>query len=329
MSEPAHIRLFQPSDQEYDAVARVAAHFPAEQLADFEYAHANELRDFDASFEGTGHTLRRYVAEADGAIVGYTQLFQIPWLAELGRFWTSVRVDPAYGRRGIGGLLYTRLLADLQALDAATAWIGVHETAPAIAAAVERRGFRELLRSWPFSLDTRGFDVTRFQPTLDRVAARGITIVTLADERARDPQCLPRLYELHTAITREIPLPGHPHPQPGLAWFERSISSAPRALPEAFFIAKDGQRYAGESYMQRIEGLPGQLSHKATGVHRDYRGYGIAMALKLATIAYARRHGYTHIWTGVESNNPSMLAINARLGFVQGQGLILFEKQLR
>jgi hypothetical protein len=36
----------------------------------------------------------------------------------------------------------------------------------------------------------------------------------------------------------------------------------------------------------------------------------------------------TEIATAVESNNPGMLAINARLGFVQGPGLGLFEKRL-
>jgi mycothiol synthase len=329
MSEPAHIRPFKPSDQEYAAVARVAASPPGEQLADFEYDDTDELREFDASFEGSGYLLRRYIAEEGGKIVAYAQLFQIPWLREPGRFWLSLRVDPAYRRRGIGGRLYEHLLADLRALGAATAWIGAHESAPEIAASLERRGFREMLRSWPFTLDTRGFDMARFQQAMDRVAARGIAITTLAEERTRDPECLPKLYELYTTITREIPLPGHPHPAPGLDWFERYCYSGPLALPDACFIAKDGVRYAGESAMQRIEGVPGELDQKTTGVHSDYRGYGIAVALKLATIAYAQQHGYTRIWTAVESNNPSMLAINAKLGFVQAPGLIVFEKQFK
>jgi GNAT superfamily N-acetyltransferase len=328
MSEAVHIRLFEPSDQEYAAVAHVAALFPGEQLSDFEYADVADLRDFDASFEGSGHLLRRYVAEVGGAIAGYAQLFNMPWQREPGYFWLTLRVDPAYGRRGIGGQLYDRVSADLRGLGATTAWIGAHESAPAIVAGLERRGFRELLRSWPFALDTRDFDLARFQPALDRVAQRGITITTLPAERARDPDAMPKLYELHAAITREIPLPGHPHPAPGLAWFERYVYGSPLALPDAYFIARDGERYVGESCMQRSQGAPGELSQKSTGVHAGYRGYGIAMALKLATIAYAQQHGYTHIWTAVESNNPSMLAINARLGFVQGPGLIVFEKRI-
>lgn len=62
--------------------------------------------------------------------------------------------------------------------------------------------------------------------------------------------------------------------------------------------------------MQRIDGEGDALAQKVTGVLPAYRGSGIALALKLATIAYAQERGYSRIWTGVESNNPSMLEIN-------------------
>jgi len=90
----------------------------------------------------------------------------------------------------------------------------------------------------------------------------------------------------------------------------------------------DGQRYVAESYLHASPAEPGVLRQVITGVRREYRGRGLALALKLETIAFAQCHGYTEIRTGVESNNPGMLAINARLGFMRGPGLILFEKQL-
>src|SRR5438093_7467293 len=78
MDVAVHIRPFEVTDREYDAVAHIAAHFPADQLGDFEHQRGAELRAFDESFEGSGHALKRYVAETDGAIVGYAQLFHIP-----------------------------------------------------------------------------------------------------------------------------------------------------------------------------------------------------------------------------------------------------------
>jgi mycothiol synthase len=325
----ASIRPFEPSDDEYAAVAGVAAQFSNDELVDYEYARADDLRAFDESFAGTGHVLRRSVAVIDGAIVGYAQLFHIPWLRESGRFWMEIRVAPPRQRQGIGGRLYRHALEELRQLGVVAIRLEVHESQPALASHVERLGFRELFRSWEFSLDTHDFDLSRFQPAADRVAGRGITITTLAQEREGGADWLPRLYELHSAITREIPLPGHPHPAPGLAWFDRYACGLPLSMPDAYFIAMDGARYVGESCLHRIDGAPGELEQKTTGVLSAYRGYGIAVALKLRTIAYARQQGYARIWTGVESNNPSMLAINAKLGFVQGLGVIVFEKRLQ
>src|SRR5205085_2500645 len=86
--------------------------------------------------------------------------------------------------------------------------------------------------------------------------------------------------------------------------------------------------YVGMSYLHRDPDEPGRLLQRITAIHAEYRGRGIALALKLKTIAYAQQHGFHEIRTAVESNNPSMLAINAKLGFVQGPGLVLFEKRL-
>jgi ribosomal protein S18 acetylase RimI-like enzyme len=324
-----HIRPFEPSDGEYEAVARVAAAYGPDMLGDYEYAKAERVRALDQSFAGGEYLLRRYVAEVGGSIAGYTQLFHIPWLREPGRYWSAIRVHPAQGRRGIGGQLYNRLLAELRQLGATATWSEVHELMPETVARVERLGFRELFRSWPFSLDTNGFDIERLRPALSRTAGRGITIATLAQELERDPESLSKLYDLHVAITREIPIPGQPHPAPGLGWFERYALGTPLSLPDAYFIAKDGERYVGESFLRRVERAPAELSVGATGIHGQYRGYGIAVALKIQTIAYAIQHGYTRIWTGVESNNPGMLAINAKLGFMQGPGVIVFEKEMR
>jgi RimJ/RimL family protein N-acetyltransferase len=65
-----------------------------------------------------------------------------------------------------------------------------------------------------------------------------------------------------------------------------------------------------------------------TGVDPAFRGRGVAVALKLRTIEFAQRNGYERISTWVESNNPSMLAVNEKLGFVRGGGYIVLEKRI-
>jgi mycothiol synthase len=52
-----------------------------------------------------------------------------------------------------------------------------------------------------------------------------------------------------------------------------------------------------------------------TGVDRLYRGRGIARALKLRTVEWAREHGVEAIVTGNDVDNKPMLGINIELGY--------------
>jgi len=65
-----------------------------------------------------------------------------------------------------------------------------------------------------------------------------------------------------------------------------------------------------------------------TGMLREYRRRGVAMALKVLTIEYAQRCGFTQISTWVESTNTGMLAINERLGFTRRPGMVVYRQDL-
>ena len=59
-----------------------------------------------------------------------------------------------------------------------------------------------------------------------------------------------------------------------------------------------------------------------TGVHRDYRGKGLALAVKLKAIDYAKQKGAKFIRTHNDSNNMPMLNVNQKLGYEKMPGLI-------
>jgi len=82
----------------------------------------------------------------------------------------------------------------------------------------------------------------------------------------------------------------------------------------------------GLSYLHRRPEQPEVLSQNLTGVLREYRGRGIAMALKLQTVRYAREHGYREIRTGNDARNRPMLRINEAMEFVKQPAWITFEK---
>jgi GNAT superfamily N-acetyltransferase len=52
-----------------------------------------------------------------------------------------------------------------------------------------------------------------------------------------------------------------------------------------------------------------------TGTLREYRGRGLARAVKLASTHWAAANGITQIATANDETNAAMLAVNERLGF--------------
>ena len=124
-----------------------------------------------------------------------------------------------------------------------------------------------------------------------------------------------------------MPRPGEYDPIP-FEQLDAFMFNNPRLLPEAYIIAKHGPEYVGISYVFKNEKEPQVLSQGDTGVRRDYRGQGIAVALKLKVIEFARQHGYNMVRTRNASTNMPMLAVNTKLGFKRKIGWIQMEKNL-
>jgi predicted GNAT superfamily acetyltransferase len=103
---------------------------------------------------------------------------------------------------------------------------------------------------------------------------------------------------------------------------------SPNLFPEGYMIAKDGDKYVGMSTVWKAQKDPKGLYQGLTGVVRDYRGQGIAVALKLKVIEFARNHKYEKLKTWNDSTNAPMLGINVKLGFKREVGWITLEKNL-
>lgn len=321
------IHSFEPGAAGYAALAAIGASTPAQYALDYEFRDADDWRALDAAFAQAGRPLVRYVAvDRDGRPVGYGYYFEIGWAPPPRRYWCVVRVLPEQQRRGLGGRLYQQLLADLRGLGAGAMLLELDDTLATLRPALERRGFRDLLHSWAFTLDLGTCEPARFATAYHRLG--DLTIAPLAGEIARGADWLPPLHRLFTQVAGDVPIPIHPIAAPPPAWLEHQAVGLPESLPEAFFVVRDGQRYVGMSYLHADLATPGRLYQRITAIDPAYRGRGIALALKLKTIEYGRAHGYSHIRTAVESNNPSMLAINRKLGFEQREGLALLERAL-
>jgi GNAT superfamily N-acetyltransferase len=128
-------------------------------------------------------------------------------------------------------------------------------------------------------------------------------------------------------MARDVPRPDEFTPLPFEHWAKIHFGDQ-NLLPEGYFIARQGGAIAGVSQLWLHSGHADVLNTGLTATRRDYRRLGIALALKLRAIEFARQRGAREIRTGNESNNRPMLSINEALGFVKQPAWVNFVKSI-
>jgi GNAT superfamily N-acetyltransferase len=274
-----------------------------------------------------GFLFQRFVLEENGRFVGGAATGQPPGAFEPGKYWLNLMVHPKFRGRGWGTAGYRHLRAVMDAHGdppkKLTAW--TQENQPGGIAFLEKRGFEQVMRYPSSKLDVAGFDPGRFAAQVAAIENSNLMVKTLATLLSEDPDCKPKLYETMWEILQDVPMPDPLTRFPFDVW-EKRIFESPNFLPEAWFVALDGDDYAGLTMLWR-SGKPDRVETGLTGVRRPYRRRGLATALKVRAIAYAREHGYTEIVTDNEENNP-MFQINLQLGFVPQPAALDFVKHL-
>ena len=312
------IRRFEPKD--YPRIVDISnlLYAPHRSTVD-------EARYEDDHFDKK-YFLRRWVGEdpKSGEVVAVAEMNHMPWTFHPQKFWMNVQVHPDSQRQGIGQAMYDVVCQELREKAAIVVRSSARESMTDSVRWLERRGFVEKLRNWESHLDIVSVDAARF--AAKAVVPGGIRIVTLAEARTEDPACLRAIYDMANEIGPDIPGPDVFTP----TTYEMFLSGidSPSSLPDAYFLARAGTRYVGISNLWRSEGSPDVLYQGLTGVLREYRGRGLAWAMKMRTIAYAREHGFRQIRTWNNTMNRPILNINEALGFVKQPVWITFEKEL-
>ncbi|MGH9966329.1 MAG: sigma-70 family RNA polymerase sigma factor [Pyrinomonadaceae bacterium] len=279
-------------------------------------------------FDEARYVRRQYVAEDanSGQILAFGSIEQTIYLPKYRLF---IVTDPRWLKRGVGDLLLERLTNDLREANAITVSCREYASQTDLLAFLKERGFTEVDRVLDLRLEVEAADVSPFLTAVQKVNDRGITITTLAEERGRDPRCVEKLYELTTSLHEDDPgrgplAPPAYHAREALLWLDM-----PYVLPDAYFIAKHGDLYVAVSDVSLYEAAPGGITQGFTGVRREYRRQGIATALKLCAIEYARLHRYGIIQTFNRPVQSAVLALNQKLGFQILSSNVTVEKCLR
>ena len=253
----------------------------------------------------------RWVAEHKGEVVANSGLFG--WYSGATFHFASIDVDPEHWGQGIGSQMYDHLIERAHTNGVKRLLSEIHERHTESLEFALRRGFTRTGHGERLSrLDIRTANLDGYVGIEERLRDDGIRIVTLAEHGTEDETFMRALYDMDTASHSDVPGSEPFVPLPYDDWKRRAVFGPGRS-PEWTWVALDGDRPVGLARLQRKG--ENNAFNAYTGVDRAYRGRGIARALKLRTVEWSRENGVDYHYTGNDTENSRMLAINISLGY--------------
>ena len=220
-------------------------------------------------------------------------------------------IDPAQWSEAAADALYEKSeeFARSRDLTRLTTYLTLYAPDDPLVPFLTRHGFTEVDRIAPVMLDLATFDPARFSsPAPDGIKFFSYAEAGDTDENRR------RLYTLDETLDRDVPTNDtHSEPPPFEEWQKRF--SRPEHDSRTLLLAANAAgEWVGVSQLgfQEQTGIAWTF---LTGVLAEYRGQGIAYALKLRAIDAALARGCPLILTENHEDNAPMRAINKKLGF--------------
>lgn len=249
------------------------------------WAHQLEVMPAESQLAG-------WVAERDGRLVGFTNAF-IPWWTprrELGAGGVCVHPDEA--RHGIGSKLLELAEKHLRSIGAKRVRFSATEDHEQFIVA---HGYHVASRKRVSAVDPR---------TL--VGKRDTRLVSYAELGDR----LEELYRLDLETSKDIPNDAE-FSVPFEDW-QSHVWDDPLLAHEGSFAAVVEGRLAAATNL-RVAGA--RAGSGFTGTLREFRGRGLAVAVKTASLVWAAEHGVEWAHTFNDETNAPMLRVNDRLGY--------------
>jgi mycothiol synthase len=250
--------------------------------------------------------------EDAGAALAY-----VGWHSKPGTGHGEVFVLPELRGAGVGSALYGRVAEWVQERGCITLETSVAEDDAASLAWVDRRGFREIGRNSKMVLDLTAIETPAIDPP------EGVEIVTWAEQ----PELAPGLYAVACEAYPDVPGDEGTPMDSYEEWLRKDMEGA-GDRPDATFVALVDGEVAGYAKLSLSSSDSRTAYHDMTGVRRDFRGRGIAAALKRTQIAWAKQAGYERLQTANEVRNEPIRRLNERHGYKLEPGLVTLHDSL-
>lgn len=309
------VREFDPWD--YDRWCELEA------LYDPEPSDPNHLRKRREEWDWNNPRFDRTATTLDGRPIGFVVMLHRAQHAE-GAFYLNIDVDPEFRGNGVGRDLLTRAEEFAFAHGGKVLTTFVRDGDERSKRFSELNGYpheRDLFES---TLDLATFDWAPFESKKYQ-CREDLDILTWRD-LGDTPENREMLYRVATVsdTAPDIEIWGIPDQEQ----FEKDLFGSPWFTPDCALVAVCDCDWAGVHFSGPLEPGSSEWTTGFTGVLPEFRGRGIAMALKLRSIEIAKSLGAEKIITHNDSENEAMLAINVRLGFQKQPGWLQMRKRI-
>ena len=269
---------------------------------------------------------QRWLYEIDGDTVGIGVFQNLAYMFHPRIFRIDISVRPEYQRRGIGSRLYDHVLSALAEHDPLEVTAYFREDMTESRRFCTKRGFEEKMRDWEVRLDVNSFDPNDYTELEQKLEREGIRVVSYAD-LADDPDRDHKLWRLDCVLGYDVPMPGE-YTEPTFEFYKSRNMDNPMYTPEAHTIAVCGDEFVGMNILWKSDDREDLVYTGLTGVAREFRRKGVALAMKVRGLRWCRGNGINEVRTWNATQNEGMLAINERLGFVKQPAWIEYSKTL-
>jgi GNAT superfamily N-acetyltransferase len=299
------------------------------QIHELQRGTADEWREWEA-IDPPKYLLRVSIDAPDGSLAGGADLGPGFFPRPDGTLFGGVNIMRAHRRKGLG----TALLGAVErAAHKAKAPRILSNTNASFTGSLEwatKRGYKEIGRRIESFVEVQTFDGAPLSDVVARAEASGIRFATVTEllrgrDAAATEQFWRELWEAEAPMWDDVPW-ATPTPHWPFEKFKKMAVDSGKMVNDATIVALDGDRIAAFTTTGKQGSDRGYTWMTGTG--RDYRGRGLATALKVKMLAAAKAARLRAMLTTNDEPNKAMRGINAKLGYVMLPANIELEKTL-